>query len=516
MLSEKDIEALGFGNEAIFKDLEKEIMSDIVRRIKQTDVITRSADFQLNQLRYLGMSESDIKKMVEKYLDKSDEYVDQVFSQAIETDYIDNKSLYKAMGKDFIPFEENEMVQQWVEAVKSQTKEEMRRITQSMGFVVNQGGKNVIQSPGALYQNIADQSVVEIMMGTFDYNTTLRKAVQKMTNSGLRWVNYESGWHNRVTVATRRAVMTGISQVTMQIVDMNAEELETDYFEVTAHANARPSHAEWQGRVYSKRELSTVCHLGEVTGLLGANCYHMYYPFIPGISKRAYSDEQLEEWKDSEPIEYNGRKYTGYEATQRMRQMETNMRAQRETISLLKQGDVNQFDLIQEEAKYRGQMAEYARFADAMGLKQQKERIYIDSLGKLVNASWKNEPGMTQDRKDAIFKSEVKKVLRKQKSVVHLTPTPIDVSKLSFDDNHINKERKHNVSESEAKQFIKDAKFSVEVWDGEFERYYGKEGTTYVHVLVDKIRTSFKAYEYDGITKKVVEVYKQYEESKNT
>lgn len=219
-------------------------------------------------------------------------------------------------------------------------------------------------------------------MGTFDYNTVLRKAVQKMTYSGLRWVDYSSGWHNRVTVAARRAVMTGISQVTKQIVDMNAEELDTDFFEVTAHANARPTHAIWQGRVYSRKELSTVCHLGEVTGLLGANCYHMYYPFIPGVSKRAYTDEQLEEWKNPEVIEYDGKEYTGYEATQRMRQMETNMRAQREKIYLLKQGE-DTVGMNNAKVKYQIQMDQYRDFAKAMGLKQQKERIYGDGLGKL-------------------------------------------------------------------------------------------------------------------------------------
>ena len=28
-----------------------------------------------------------------------------------------------------------------------------------------------------------------------------------------------------------------------------------------------------------------------VTGLLGANCYHTYYPFFKGITQRTYTDE---------------------------------------------------------------------------------------------------------------------------------------------------------------------------------------------------------------------------------
>lgn len=35
----------------------------------------------------------------------------------------------------------------------------------------------------------------------------------------------------------------------------NAKELGTDYFEVTWHSGARPSHQEWQGKVYSKKSL---------------------------------------------------------------------------------------------------------------------------------------------------------------------------------------------------------------------------------------------------------------------
>lgn len=386
MLTEREIEAFGFGHEAIFKDLEKAIMSDIVRRIKQTDVITRSADFQLNHLKMLGMSDYEIKKMAEQYIQASDDYLDRVFANAIETDYIDNKELYKAQGKEFIPFEDNEMIQQWIQAIKLQTKDEMRRLTESMGFVVQIGSRKVAQPVGTFYQNVLDQSVVEIMMGTFDYNRVLNDAVRKMTHSGLRWIDYQSGWHNRVTVAARRAVMTGISQITMQISEMNANELGTDYFEVTAHANARPSHAEWQGKVYSRKELETVCHLGEVTGLLGANCYHMYYPFIPGVSKRAYTDDQLDEWKSDKPIEYNGKEYNGYEATQRMRQMETNMRAQREKIYLLKQGE-DEVGVNNAKVRYQIQMDQYRDFAKVMGLKQQKERIYGDGLGKLGTSS---------------------------------------------------------------------------------------------------------------------------------
>ncbi len=110
---------------------------------------------------------------------------------------------------------------------------------------------------------------MDIVSGAFDYNSVLRRVVAQLTNSGLRQIDYASGHANRVDVAARRAVMTGITQLTGEISDMNAATLGTNYFEVAWHAGARPTHQVWQGKVYSREELVTVCGLGTVTGLEG-------------------------------------------------------------------------------------------------------------------------------------------------------------------------------------------------------------------------------------------------------
>ena len=167
---------------------------------------------------------------------------------------------------------------------------------------------------------------------------------------------------------------------------MNAEKLGTEYFEVAWHAGARPTHAVWQGRVWSKEQLVTVCGLGTVTGLEGVNCYHERYPFIPRISERNWSDEWLEKKNREEntPKEFRGKQYTVYEAKQKQRQMETAMRAQREKVQLLRKGGANADDVILARAKYQGQLNEYAKFSDKMGLKEERERIYIDGLGRVA------------------------------------------------------------------------------------------------------------------------------------
>lgn len=379
MLTESQIERYGYGNERIFYDLENQLMEDIVRRIKKTGEITSTADYQIMQLKALGLSNDEITEQIKKALNASDEYVDELYREAMKNEWSDAKDLYAGMGQAYVKFEDNAFIQNLIGGAFMQTSGEMVNMTGTMGFVV--GGNAVELSK--FYQDTMDNAISLIMGGGFDYNTVLKKAIKQMTNSGIRWINYESGWHNRITVAARRSVMTGLSQMTRGITEDTAKRLNTDTFEVSAHAGARPDHADWQGKVFTKKQLYEICGLGTVTGLLGANCYHTYYPFVKGLSKRAYSDEQLKAWINDSSKYYQGKEYTQYEAQQRMRQMETNMRAQRQTINLLKLGGADKETITEERIKYRIQMQQYKDIAKFFGLKEQKERIYLDGLGRV-------------------------------------------------------------------------------------------------------------------------------------
>lgn len=373
--------------EKYFSDLEMRIMEDIVRRIRETGKITSTADWQINRLKILGYSSEDIENMLKEALNKSYPEMFELYDKVIDWEYVRNKDIYEQVNAEFIPYEENEELQQIAEALIQQSGNELQNITKSLGFYLDYGtGKPVLTPLAEVYQKYLDAACLDIVTGAFDYNSVLRRVVTQLANSGLRQIDYASGRANRIDVAARRAVMTGVSQLSGKISEMNAKKLGTDYFEVEWHAGARPTHAAWQGKVYSKEELTTVCGLGSVTGLLGVNCYHIYHAFIPGISERNWSDEWLAEQnrKESIPKTFKGKEYTLYEARQQQRKMETAMRAQREKVRLLQAGGADLDDVLIEKAKYQGQLNEYSRFCRKMGLTEERERIYYDMRGRVA------------------------------------------------------------------------------------------------------------------------------------
>ena len=395
-----------------YQSLELRIMEDIVRRIQKTGEITSTADYQINRLQILGYSSEDIEKELKKALDASYPQMFELYDKVIEKEYTRNKAVYEQINAKFIPFEENHQLQQITEAIMLNAIEDLQNISGSLGFYLDYGnGKRVITPLAEIYQGYLDNACMDIVTGAFDYNTVLRKVVSQLTNSGLRVIDYASGWHNRVEVAARRAVMTGVSQVTGRIAEYNAASMGTEYFEVAWHAGARPTHAVWQGKVWSEEELYSVCGLGTVTGLLGANCYHEYYPFFPGISERNWTDEWLEQknLEESTPKTFKGKEYTVYQARQRQRQMETAMRAQREKVQLLKKAGADRDEITLQKAKYQGQLDEYAQFSRKMGLKQERERIYMDGRGRVTTGIKRIFLKDTSDKWDAKEKKELEK-----------------------------------------------------------------------------------------------------------
>ena len=387
---------------ARYADLEVRIMQDIVRRIKKTGEITSTADWQINRLKILGYSSEDIENALKDTLNTSYPEMFELYDKVINWEYVRNKDVYEQINAEYIPFEENEHLIQVTSAIKKQSLEDLENITRSLGFYLDYGGRKVLTPLSQVYSGYLDNACMDIVTGAFDYNAVLRRVVTQLTNSGLRQIEYSSGYANRIEVAARRAVMTGLTQFSGKIAEYNAEKLGTEFFEVEWHAGARPTHTIWQGRVWSQQQLYDVCGLGTVTGLCGANCYHTYFPFVPGVSVRTYTDEWLDEQnrKESEPTEFRGKEYTLYEAKQRQRQMETAMRAQREKVQLLQKGGADPQEVILQKAKYQGQLNEYAVFSRNMGLKEERERIYLD-MQEYVATNTK--------RQNALFPAEMVK-----------------------------------------------------------------------------------------------------------
>ena len=204
---------------AHYVELEERIIQDIVRRIVKTGEVTSTADWQINRLKIIGYSSEDIEKMLKTTLNKSYPEMFELYDKVINWEYVRNKDLYEQVNAEYIPFEKNKHLNQAINGIAQQSLEDLENITRSLGFYLDINGKKTMTPLSQVYTEHLDRACFDIVSGAFDYNSVLRRTVTQLTNSGLRTIDYVSGWHNRVDVAARRAVMTGLSQITGKITD---------------------------------------------------------------------------------------------------------------------------------------------------------------------------------------------------------------------------------------------------------------------------------------------------------
>ena len=377
----------------LFRALEITLLEEICSRLKAADELNEVTVQDIRALRSHGIDTKDIEKAIRKTAGISEKKLSDLFDDVIArnqkyyTEVIDLAGL--TQPETLVSVEDT-----W--AVYEQTRQTLRNITQSMGFLVNNGRTRL--PPARAYQWALDSAVMQIQSGAISYNQAIKSAVQQLAGGGLKVVSYESGHVDQIDVAARRAVMTGVNALNQKYAEQSADYLETDLVEVSAHIGARntgsgmENHESWQGGVYrwaekpgdSKGEYKdfvATTGYGQGAGLGGWNCRHTFYPFVEGVSEPTYSQSDLDAMKgENRKFVFDGKEYDGYTATQQQRSIERQIRKQKRLRDAYKAAGLKD-DETAANIKLRRLNAKYKAFSEAAGLPEQRERTKVYGLG---------------------------------------------------------------------------------------------------------------------------------------
>lgn len=385
---------------SLYEDFEADVLNDLCRRLQLSGTVTESALNQIRVLQQQGRSFPYIEKRLQQLTGSSQREIDRMFDEAVERNAayyreVIDRSVITAPQSDW-----EQMLIQQTDAIRRQTQEEFRNLTQSMGFAIREGSKVKFYGIAEAYQRILDKAFLKVSSGAFDYNTVIRGAVRELTDSGVQMVHYASGWHNRVDVAARRAVMTGITQLSGRYTEQSMEFLDTRYVETTAHSGARniqgpngwEAHTEWQGKwfYWSKNgerdplgrypDFIQKTGYGYGSGLCGWNCRHSFFAVVPGINEPSYTAGELKNI-DPPPFTYQGREYDAYAATQKQRQIEAKMRElKRRLIGEKASSDEKYYAAT--ATRLNRLSEEYKAFSKAAGLRPQPERARVQGFSR--------------------------------------------------------------------------------------------------------------------------------------
>ena len=327
---------------------------------------------QVEVLYHMGYSLESIEDSIYKHLDKNIYDLEKQLEKAALRSYKNDKELYKQGGKLLPDYQLN--TDGVIQAIIKQTKDDIKNITRTSGLPL--GDK--VYRPKEYFQKVLNQSAIDVASGMYDYDQAIIRAIKVLGDEGLKYVEYKSGFKQSLESTVRSTTLTGLSQITGHMSLANAEVMNQDLMEISAHMGARPSHAEWQGKIVSLSGREGYLSIddigyGSVEGFKGAYCRHDWYPYFES-SSRNYTDISLQEI-DPEPFIYKGQEYTIYEATQKQRYLERQIRKYKKRRLAFK--DVNDEEYIIANIKVNQYIEEYKDFSDYAGLKQSHSRHIV-------------------------------------------------------------------------------------------------------------------------------------------
>ena len=391
----------------LYSELENRIIADITRRLLKTGDITETAKWEILKAQELGLLYDDVLSLIASQTDATSNHVKALFEDAgVETVNIDNQK-YRKMGKTPIDIRQSDSMRQVLEAGYQKTLGNLKNLTMTTAITSQ-----------TTFINASNSAYMMVTSGAFSYQDAIRTAIKEMAQKGVSvltdTIKYEGtnkrGQHytheDKIDVAIRRNILTGVGQTCKQVSLTNARENGFDLMEINAHSGARPSHAKWQGKRVSLSGRKGYLSLhdigfGSAEGFGGCNCRHDWYP-VDENDIPMYTDSQLQDF-DAKNIEYNGKKYTQYEATQIQRRKEREIRAlKREAVAYdtaIKETNDEELksklkdDFNNTSKKLKDKEQSLADFTKETGIKRDKFREQVQRFNRSVSSksTWANK-----------------------------------------------------------------------------------------------------------------------------
>lgn len=421
MLTDEQLEYISAAIVPLFQYLEKEVIADIARRIAKTLTYSRTAELQAIAMMKLGYSPAKIRKEAMKLLNADPDFRKAVAKNTLEykkdvrkiinditkaaykaneeivagagnMSWANDLSVWKEAGKELT---DNSYLKELMDAFTAQTNGELKNMTQTTGFKTMSGYEGIENA----YRKELDKAVIKICSGTFSQDKVVRDVVHDLAQSGLRSIDFASGYSMQLDTAARLAIRTGCHQLAGKIQDENIKQTGENLVYVSKHWGARnkgtghANHEQWQGRVYFIKEGKDYseeakrigqdyitdlwratgysvdgAHESDPTGLYGYNCRHKHYVWFEGAS--SFPKNHYE--KEPAPVTIDGKTYDYYAMTQKMRAMERNIRAlKREKEAEEALGN----DTRELQVKIKEKTAKYKEFCKMCGVPEETSRL---------------------------------------------------------------------------------------------------------------------------------------------
>ena len=386
-------------------------LTKIGESVKKIRELTPTQAQQLVQMLKYGGNYEEIINEISRLTNLNIQDIDAIFNEMAKKNYAFAEQFYKYRGVEYVPYNQNKALIRQVNALASITKQEMYNYarTTNLGYSIRDLQGNVkFVGLRETYNRVLDEAVLNVGTGVDTFDNAMSKIMKDIGGNGLKTVDYASGRSVRLDSTVRMHLKGALRNLHNEVQKQVGEEFDFDGYEISVHSNPAIDHSPVQGHQFSIEEYNKLNNGLEAKDYTGKtftldhdsngsyrpisemSCYHYIFSIVLGVSKPTYSDEELKKIIDenNDGFNFEGKHYTNYEGSQMMRNLELNIRKQKD-IQILAKASGNKKLVKESQDKITQLTNKYREISKISRLPTRMERLKVSQYRRINVAKMK-------------------------------------------------------------------------------------------------------------------------------
>lgn len=352
--------------EMLYHAIEMEMLTNIGKRIGNGDMVDtgKEISWQIDKLSQLGQLRTEQLKVLAKYagmtiLELKKFIRETGIAELNEFDRI-NKPLIDAMNGYIEP---SGNLYDRLLAFEKQA-------SSSFNFV----NTNLVNSSEQVYVDIVTKSATRSMTGNITMQQAVAEIAKEWGQIGIPALIDKAGKRWSVEAYVRMVTLNTSKNVAVQMQNDRLDDYGLDLVEISSHVGSRPSHIDYQGKIFSRSGKSKKypsllkTSYGDIDGIVtGTNCQHKMYGYMDGVSIQRNFPYDKEESIEK------------YEQSQKQRRYEREIRKAKKEQQLIKAMELDKKEIDRIEALIKKREDRMKQFIKETGRKRRYDREKIVS-----------------------------------------------------------------------------------------------------------------------------------------
>lgn len=291
--------------DGIYQDLEAQLLRNIARHLRDWEQPIDTDRWLLQKLAEIGKLNQENIRIIARMSGLSRTAAERMLNEAAETAIKEIEPgmqhlARRGLAGEPVELQKSKNVKQVVKNFQKQAKDTLNLCNTNMMYKTSAAYSGLVQNIATEAHKILNSGATGVVSGAESRQQAMRKCIRQLNEKGISAFVDKRGREWTPEAYVNMAMRNTARQTAEEAQSARCRDAGVNLIQIDSHSGARPKCAKDQGKIFSLDNTSGTTEdlngrkikyypwnsssYGEPDGILGINCGHHKWPFVPGVN----------------------------------------------------------------------------------------------------------------------------------------------------------------------------------------------------------------------------------------